>query len=176
MEGSVCTIYMYMSVIHGGSLSQPFILSEVRQGCSLSAFLFLIVIDWFMEKLIQDHRRLLQWTLALQLEYIDLLMMLLSCIIVTTTYRKQISLPQHSITVPGFKSNKAKIRVLILRWENLGILSPSQLCTYLVKSHNNTFRGVNWKILRLSNVLLQFTDKGGDDCFDVIHGSVDKSS
>jgi hypothetical protein len=59
-----------------------------------------------------------------------------------------------------------------LRWENLGVSSHSQLRTYLVKSHNNTFRG----ILRLSKVLLQFTEKGGGDCFDVIHGSVDKLS
>jgi hypothetical protein len=36
------------------------------------------------------------------------------------------------------------------------------------------FRGVNWKILRLSKILLQFTEKEGDDYFDVIHGSVDK--
>jgi hypothetical protein len=63
-----------------------------------------------------------------------------------------------------------------LLWENLGIFSQSQLRTYLVKSHNNTFRGVNWKILRLSKVLLQFTEKEGDDCLDVIHGSVDKLS
>jgi hypothetical protein len=42
-----------------------------------------------------------------------------------------------------------------------------------VKSQYNTFRGVNWKILRLSKVLLQFTEKGGDDCFDVIHGFVE---
>jgi hypothetical protein len=56
------------------------------------------------------------------------------------------------------------------------IFSQSQLRTYLVKSHNNTLRGVNWKVLRLSKVLLQFTEKGDDDCFDVIHGSVDKLS
>jgi hypothetical protein len=61
---------------------------------------------------------------------------------------------------------------LILCWENLGILSRS----FLVKSHNNTFRGVNWEILQLSKVLLLFTEKGGDDCFDGIHGSVDKLS
>jgi hypothetical protein len=54
-----------------------------------------------------------------------------------------------------------------LRWENMGIF---------VKSEYNTFRNVNWKILRLSNALLQFTEKGGDDCFDVIHGFVDKLS
>jgi hypothetical protein len=66
---------------------------------------------------------------------------------------------------------------LILRWENLGNFGQSQLRTYLVKSQYNTLRGVNWKILRLrSQVLLQFTEKGGDDYFDVIHGSVDKLS
>jgi hypothetical protein len=61
-----------------------------------------------------------------------------------------------------------------LRWENLGIFSQSQQRTYLVKSHNNTFRSVNWKILRLSEVLLQFTKKEGDECFDFIHGSAGK--
>jgi hypothetical protein len=44
------------------------------------------------------------------------------------------------------------------------------------KSQYNTFCGVNWKILRSNKVLLQFAMKGGDDCFDVIHGSVDKLS
>jgi hypothetical protein len=45
-----------------------------------------------------------------------------------------------------------------------------------VKSQNNTFCGVNLKILRLSKALLQFTEKGCDDCVDVIHGSVDELS
>jgi hypothetical protein len=67
---------------------------------------------------------------------------------------------------------------LILHWENLGIFSQSQLriYMYLVKSQYNTFRGVNWKTLRLSKVLLQFKEKGGDDCFDVMHDFVDKLS
>jgi hypothetical protein len=58
----------------------------------------------------------------------------------------------------------------------LGNFSQSQPRIHFVKSQYNTFRGVNWKILRLSKVLLQFTEKGGDDCFDVIHGSVDELS
>jgi hypothetical protein len=62
-----------------------------------------------------------------------------------------------------------------LRWENLGIFSQSQLRIYLMKSHNNTFCGVNWKILRLRKVLLQFTEKGGDDCFDVIQIIVEEN-
>jgi hypothetical protein len=58
-------------------------------------------------------------------------------------------------------------------WE---FFSQSEPRIHFVKSHYNTFRGVNWKILQLSKVLLQFTEKGGHDCFDVIHGFVDKLS
>jgi hypothetical protein len=76
------------------------------------------------------------------------------------------------LKIPKFSQHNIKR----LRWENLGIFSQSQLHTYLVKSHNNTFRGVNWKILQLSKVLQQFTEKGGNDCFDVIHDSIDKLS
>jgi hypothetical protein len=36
------------------------------------------------------------------------------------------------------------------------------------------FDGVNWKILRLSNVLLQFLEKGVIDCIN-IHDVVDNS-
>jgi hypothetical protein len=35
---------------------------------------------------------------------------------------------------------------------------------------------VNWKILRLHKVLLQFMEKEGDGWFDVIHDYVDKLS
>jgi hypothetical protein len=80
--------------------------------------------------------------------------------------------------LPTYSFSHKQRNIKRLRWENLGIFSQLQLRTYmyLVKSHNNTFRGVNWKILRLSKVLLQFTEKGGDDFFNVIHGSVDKLS
>jgi hypothetical protein len=52
----------------------------------------------------------------------------------------------------------------IMPLKNLGIFSESQPRIHFVKSQYNTFRGVNWKILRLSKVLLQFTEKGGDGC------------
>jgi hypothetical protein len=38
-------------------------------------------------------------------------------------------------------------RRLTLRWENLGTFSQSQPRIYFVKSQNNAFCGVNWKIL-----------------------------
>jgi hypothetical protein len=58
------------------------------------------------------------------------------------------------------------VNITCIRRENLGIFNQSQLRTYSVKSQYNTFRGVNGKILRLGKILLQFTEKEGDDCFD----------
>jgi hypothetical protein len=49
-----------------------------------------------------------------------------------------------------------------LPWENVGIFSQSQPRIHFVKSQYGTFRGVNWKILRLHKVLLQFMEKEGD--------------
>jgi hypothetical protein len=60
-----------------------------------------------------------------------------------------------------------RMSVITSRWENLGIFSQSQPRIHFVRSQYNTFRGVNWKILRLSKVLLQFTEKGGNDFFDL---------
>ena len=59
-------------VVHNGSLSEPFtITTRVRQGCLLSPFLFLIVIDWIMREITKDKKRGLQWSLTEQLEDID---------------------------------------------------------------------------------------------------------
>jgi hypothetical protein len=76
------------------------------------------------------------------------------------------------LKIPNFSQRNC----LILRWENLGIFSQSQLRIYLVKSQYNTFCGLNWKILRLSKVLSQFTENEGDGCFHVIHDFVDRLS
>ena len=59
-------------VIHNGSLTEPFtITTGVRQGCLLSPFLFLIIIDWIMHETTKDKKRGLQWSLMEQLEDID---------------------------------------------------------------------------------------------------------
>ena len=59
-------------VVHNGSLTEPFtITTGVRQGCLLSPFLFLIVIDWIMRETTKEEKRGLKWSLMEQLEDID---------------------------------------------------------------------------------------------------------
>jgi hypothetical protein len=54
------------------------------------------------------------------------------------------------IKIPKFSQRNH----LTLRWENLGIFNKSQPRIYFAHSQYNTFRGVIWKKLRLSEVLL----------------------
>ena len=59
-------------VIHGNTLTEPFtVLSGVRQGCLLSPFLILLVMDWIMKETTKDQARGIQWTLSKHLEDID---------------------------------------------------------------------------------------------------------
>ena len=59
-------------VIHNGVLSELFeMLTGVRQGCLLSPFLFLLVIDWIMRGTTEQHPDGIQWTLTTRLEDLD---------------------------------------------------------------------------------------------------------
>ena len=66
--------YQNMScrIIHDGKLTEAFeIESGVRQGCLLSPFLFLLVIDWVMSNTTENRKNGIQWTLFKQLEDLD---------------------------------------------------------------------------------------------------------
>ena len=67
-------IYQDMScrVTHAGRISDSFkVNTGVRQGCLLSPFLFLLVIDWIMKTTTKGKNNGIQWTLLTQLDDLD---------------------------------------------------------------------------------------------------------
>ena len=63
---------MTCKVVHAGQLSESFeVQTGVRQGCLLSPFLFLLVIDWIMRTTTKGKSNGIQWTLWTQLDDLD---------------------------------------------------------------------------------------------------------
>ena len=64
---------MFCRVVHSGQISGSFeVKTGVRQGCLLSPFLFLLVIDWIMKTVTSNRNNGIQWTLLTQLDDLDL--------------------------------------------------------------------------------------------------------
>jgi urease beta subunit len=63
---------MKCQVLHGADTSDEFdVKTGVRQGCLLSPFLFLLVIDWIMKETTHEKRNGIQWGLLKQLDDLD---------------------------------------------------------------------------------------------------------
>ncbi|VDO86398.1 unnamed protein product [Schistosoma curassoni] len=59
-------------VVHGGQLADAFqVRTGVRQGCLLSPFLFLLVVDWIMKTSTSEGKHRIQWTAQNQLDNLD---------------------------------------------------------------------------------------------------------
>ena len=55
----------------GGAPSWFKVRSGVRQGCVMSGFLFLLIIDWTMQRVLEGENTGIRWTLMEQLEDLD---------------------------------------------------------------------------------------------------------
>ena len=63
---------MFCRVVHSGQISESFeAKTGLRQGCLLSPFLFLLVIDWIMKSVTSNRNNGIQWTQLDDLDFVD---------------------------------------------------------------------------------------------------------
>ncbi|VDP62054.1 unnamed protein product [Schistosoma mattheei] len=63
---------LHCKIVHGGQLTKSFeVKTGVRQGCLLSPFIFLLMIDWIMKTSTSEGKHRIQWTSRMQLDDLD---------------------------------------------------------------------------------------------------------
>ncbi|VDP07659.1 unnamed protein product [Schistosoma mattheei] len=104
---------LYCKIVHGGELTKSFeVKTGVRQGCLLSPFLFLPVIDWIMKTSTSEGKHGIQWTTRMQLDDLDFAddMALLSQ--TQQQMQEKTTNVAAASTAVGLNKHKGKIKIL----------------------------------------------------------------
>ena len=106
-KGSKC------AVIDGGGRTDWFdIKSGVRQGCVMSGFLFLLVIDWVMRKTLREGNTEIRWRFIGKLEDLDFA----DDLALSSSTRRQLQLKNEGLSNAskgtGLKINNNKMKVM----------------------------------------------------------------
>ncbi|CAH8536943.1 unnamed protein product, partial [Schistosoma margrebowiei] len=106
-------------VVHGGQLTDAFqVRTGVRQGCLLSPFLFLLVVDWIMKTSTSEGKHGIQWTARNQLDDLDFA----DDLALLSRTHEQMQMKTASVTAVsasvGLSIHKGKTKVLKFKAEN----------------------------------------------------------
>ncbi|VDO65612.1 unnamed protein product [Schistosoma margrebowiei] len=106
-------------VVHGGQLTDAFqVRTEVRQGCLLSPFLFLLVVDWIMKTSTSEGKHGVQLTAQNQLDDLDFA----DDLALLSHTHEQMQMKTASVAAVsasvGFSMHKGKTKVLKYNTEN----------------------------------------------------------
>ena len=114
-----------VAVINGPSLSEWFdVKSGVKQGCVMSGFLFLLVIDWIMRKAVSG-RTGLQWSMMEQLEDLDYADDLVSISSTPTHAQQKLDKITRYSSETGLKINVKKTKVIRINAQPNNALTTS---------------------------------------------------
>ncbi|VDO94892.1 unnamed protein product [Schistosoma margrebowiei] len=106
-------------VVHGEQLTDAFqVRTGVRQGCLLSPFLFLLVVDWIMKTSTSEGKHGIQWTAQNQLNDLDFS----DHLVLLSHTHKQMQIKTASVAAVsasvGLNIHKGKTKVLKFKMEN----------------------------------------------------------
>ena len=100
-------------IAHAGQQSESFeVKTGVRQGCLLSPFFFLLIIDWIMKITTTGRNNSIQWTLWTQLDDLDFADDLALLSHHHSQMQDKTSLPENPLAGTGLKINRKKTELV----------------------------------------------------------------